>query len=404
MAIADDTPSPLAGEGRGEGFPPREAPPPPLPNPPPQGGRESLVATPELTIVIPCYNERANVAPMVARLDAALAGIAWEAVFVDDDSPDGTADAARAIARADPRVRAIRRIGRRGLASAVIEGALSSSADYVAVIDGDLQHDETRLPDLLAALKSGAADLAVGSRHVEGGSNAGLANRFRHMLSDGGIRLAQFSLPVKLTDPMSGYFMLSRPLFERLAPRLTGQGFKILLDLLLSSPAPLRVREIPVQFHAREAGESKLDVLVLLQFAGLLADKMLGGILPLRFISFALVGAIGVGVNLAALFVGRAAGLGFGAAQTVATILAMIGNFALNNAVTYRDQRLRGPRLWRGLILFLAVCSVGAVANIGIASSLFAERLGWTLSGLAGAAIGVVWNYAVSATLVWRTR
>ena len=358
----------------------------------------------ELTVVVPCYNERANVAPMIARLSVALAGIAWEVVFVDDDSPDGTTDAVREVARRDPRVRGLRRVGRRGLASAVIEGALSSSADYVAVIDGDLQHDETKLPDMLAALRAGGCDLAVGSRHVEGGSNAGLANSWRRRLSDGGIKLAQYSLPVKLTDPMSGFFMLPRPLFERLAPRLTGQGFKILLDLLLSAPAPLRVTEVPVLFHARQAGESKLDVLVLMQFAGLLADKTLGGVLPLRFISFALVGAIGVGVNLGALWLGRGVGLGFGPAQTLATIVAMVGNFWLNNAVTYRDQRLRGPALWRGLVLFLAVCSVGAAANVGIAKALFAERFGWTLSGTAGAAIGVVWNYAVSATLVWRGR
>ncbi|MDE2004966.1 MAG: glycosyltransferase [Rhodospirillales bacterium] len=359
---------------------------------------------PELSVVVPCYNERANVAPMVARLDAALSGIAWEAIFVDDNSPDGTAEAAREIARRDPRIRAIRRVGRRGLASAVIEGALASSADYVAVIDGDLQHDETRLPDMLAALRGGGVDVAVGSRHVAGGDATGLANAWRHRLSEAGIRLAQYSLPEKLTDPMSGFFMLPRPLFEHLAPRLTGQGFKILLDLLLSAPEPLRVREIAVRFHAREAGESKLDVLVLLQFAGLLADKMLGGVLPLRFISFALVGLLGVGVNLALLFLGRAVGMGFAAAETAATIIAMVFNFALNNAVTYRDQRLRGPRLWRGLVLFLAVCGVGAVANIGIARSLFAENLGWTVAGLAGAAIGVVWNYAVSATLVWRAR
>ena len=360
--------------------------------------------SPELSVVIPCYNERANVAPMVARLEAALAGIAWEAIFVDDNSPDGTTEAVRAIARRDPRVRGIRRIGRRGLASAVIEGALASSADFVAVIDGDLQHDETRLPDLLTLLRADQADLAIGSRHVPGGDNAGLANAWRHRLSDAGIRLAQSSLPVKLSDPMSGYFMLPRPLFERLVPRLTGEGFKILLDLLLSSPAPLRVAEVPVTFHARTAGESKLDVLVLLQFVGLLADKMLGGLLPLRFVSFALVGAIGVAVNLVVLWAGRAAGLHFGWAQTLGTGVAMVGNFALNNAVTYRDQRLRGPALWRGLVLFLAVCGVGAAANVGIARALFADRLGWTVSGLAGAAIGVVWNYAVSATLVWRRR
>ena len=327
---------------------------------------------PTLTVVVPCYNERPNVAPLIARLDAALFGIAWEVVFVDDNSPDGTAAEVRRIAQTDPRVRCIRRIGRRGLASAVIEGALSSSAQFVAVIDGDLQHDETKLPDMLAALRTGRYDLAVGSRHVEGGDASGLANRWRHVLSDGGIRLAQLFLPVRLTDPMSGFFMLPRPLFEQLAASLTGQGFKILLDLALSSPAPLRVIEIPFRFHERVAGESKLDALVLTQFAGLLLDKVFGGLLPLRFISFALVGALGVLVHLAVLTcVLKLTGLRFEAAQAIATVVAMVFNFQLNNDITYRDQRLRGPRLWRGLLLFMLVCGVGAVANVGIANTLY---------------------------------
>src|SRR5271166_4967909 len=346
---------------------------------------------PTLTVVVPCYNERPNVAPLIARLDATLHGIAWEVLYVDDNSPDGTAAEVRRIAQTDPRVRCIRRIGRRGLAS--------------AVIDGELQHDETKLPEMLAALKSGHYDLAVGSRHVEGGDAAGLANRWRHALSDGGIRLAQFFLPVRLTDPMSGFFMLPRPLFETLAANLTGQGFKILLDLVLSSPAPLRVIEIPCVFHERVAGESKLDALVLMQFAGLLLDKVFGGLLPLRFISFALVGAVGVLVHLMVLTAGlKLVGLQFEAAQAIATVVAMAFNFQLNNDITYRDQRLRGPRLWRGLLLFMVVCGFGAVANVGIANTLYATHTNWTIAGAIGAVIGVVWNYAVSATLVWRAR
>ena len=360
---------------------------------------------PTLTVVVPCYNERPNVAPLIARLDAALYGIAWEVVYVDDDSPDGTAAEVRRIAQTDRRVRCIRRIGRRGLASAVIEGALSSSAQYVAVIDGDLQHDETKLPDMLAALRSGQHDVAVGSRHMAGADDAGLASRWRHMLSNGGIRLAQFFLPVRLTDPMSGFFMVPRPLFETLAARLTGQGFKILLDLALSSPAPLRVVEIPFVFHERVAGESKLDALVLTQFAGLLLDKLFGGLMPLRFISFALVGALGVLVHLTILTsMLKFAGLRFEAAQAIATVVAIVFNFQLNNDITYRDQRLRGPRLWRGLVVFLLVCGFGAVANIGIANSLYETNTQWTIAGAIGAVIGVVWNYAVSATLVWRAR
>jgi dolichol-phosphate mannosyltransferase len=361
---------------------------------------------PMLSVIVPCYNERPNVVPMIAKLDSALSGIDWEVIYVDDNSPDGTADEVRRLARIDPRVRCIRRVGRRGLASAVIEGALSSSATYVAVIDGDLQHDETRLPVMLSEVRSGQHDLVVASRHVEGGSSEGLAGRWRHALSDGGIWLAQRLLPAKLTDPMSGYFMLPRLLFEQLAPNLTGQGFKILLDLVLSSPVPLRVKEVPTEFRERTAGESKLDIQVMLQFAGLLLDKTFAGYLPLRFVSFATVGGIGVMVHLAVLGLLRESTmLNFGSEQTIATVCAMMFNFELNNAITYADQRLRGPRLWRGLLLFMVVCGFGAVANIGVAKSLLYDaHASWTLAGAMGAIIGVVWNYAVSATLVWRAR
>jgi dolichol-phosphate mannosyltransferase len=362
-------------------------------------------SAPLLSVVIPSYNERPNVAPMIARLDATLRGIDWEVIYVDDDSSDGTADEVRGLAALDPRVRCIRRVGRRGLASAVIEGILSSSADYVAVIDADLQHDETRLRPMLAELRTGNWDLVVASRHVEGGHNDGLDGKWRHAISDGGIWLAQRVLPVKLTDPMSGFFMLPRPIFDRTARHLTGQGFKILLDLVLSTPAPLRVKEIPAAFHERVAGESKLNAQVMVQFAGLLLDKTFGGYLPLRFVSFALVGAFGVMVHLSVLgALAATAAVGFGKAQTLATFIAMIFNFQLNNAITYSDQKLKGPRLWRGLVLFMAVCGIGAVANIGIARTLYETQASWTVAGAMGAVIGVVWNYAVSSTLVWRTK
>jgi dolichol-phosphate mannosyltransferase len=368
-------------------------------------GAQARDATPVLSVIVPSFNERPNVPPMITKLEQALHGIAWEVIYVDDNSPDGTSQEVRRIARQDPRVRCIRRIGRRGLASAVIEGALSSSADYIAVIDGDLQHDETRLPVMLGALQAGEYDLAVASRYVEGGDSSGLPSRFRHRLSDSGIWLAQVFLPVRLTDPMSGFFMLPRVLFEDLARGLNGQGFKILLDLVLSSASPLRVLEVPARFRERAAGESKMDALVLVQFAGLLLDKVFGGLLPLRFFSFGLVGALGVVVHLVVLgLLRQTTTLGFEVEQAIATVVAMVFNFQLNNAITYRDQRLRGPRLWRGLLLFMVVCGFGAVANVGIAEVLYNQHTTWTVAGGIGAMIGVVWNYAVSATLVWRSR
>jgi dolichol-phosphate mannosyltransferase len=357
-----------------------------------------------LAVVIPVFREAANVAPLVAKLDAALAGIAWEAVFVDDDSPDGTTAAVRAIAAADPRIRCIRRVGRRGLASAAIEGMLSVSTPFVAVMDGDLQHDETILPAMLRAVEGGA-DIAIGSRHVEGGDATAGFSSARGALSDAGTRMAQALLPVRVADPMSGFFLVRRELLDRAAPRLTGRGFKILLDLLLTVPKGVKVAEVPYAFRAREHGASKLDATVLLEFAGLLLDKATGGAVPLRFVAFAAVGAVGVLVHMAALAALVALGLGFGAAQWGATLVAMTANFLLNNRITYRDARLRGAALWRGLVLFYVVCGIGAAANVGIANLLVRDGiLAWGLAGAAGALITVVWNYAVSSTLVWRAR
>ena len=363
------------------------------------------LTAPELSVVVPCYNEAANVGPLVAKLDQALRGVAWEVIFVDDNSPDGTADTARRIGSTDARVRCIRRVGRRGLASAVVEGALASSAPYVAVMDGDLQHDERLLPRMLDLLRRHECELVIASRHLSPGDSDGLASPWRHTLSSGGIRLAQRLLPVPVTDPMSGFFMLPQPLLEHLVPRLTAQGFKILLDILLSMPGDVRVRELPGTFRERQAGNSKLDILVLAQFVGLLLDKLLHGLVPLRFIAFAAVGALGLVVHLSVLTVClEAARLGFSWSQLVATIVAMAFNFQLNNQITYRDQRLRGAGLVRGLLLFMTVCGLGAAANIGIARALYWDHTGWTIAGATGALVGLVWNYAVSATLVWRTR
>jgi dolichol-phosphate mannosyltransferase len=356
--------------------------------------------SPTVSIIVPCYNERDNIAPMVGALTATLQEIDWEVIFVDDDSPDGTTNVVREVLRNDPHVRSIRRIRRRGLASAVIEGALAASGSVLAVLDGDLQHDETRLPAMFAALEAGA-DIAVGSRHVDGGSSEGLSSRARMRLSSIGIKLAQAVTHTSLTDPMSGFFALRRSLLDELAPRLTGHGFKILLNLVIVSPKPLQLAEIPYKFRPRLAGESKLDALVMLQFAGLLIDKVLRGIVPVRFLSFAAVGGVGVLVNLAVLLVAQHAGMTFGRAQTLGTLVAMVANFQLNNSLTYRTVRLRGRRYWRGMVLFVLVCGVGAIGNIGVARTLYSESIGAAGSGAVGAAIGVVWNYAMSATIVW---
>jgi dolichol-phosphate mannosyltransferase len=358
----------------------------------------------ELTVVVPTLNERDNVAILFERLQAVLDGVAWEVVFVDDDSPDGTAEAVRALARRHPNVRCLQRIGRRGLAPACVEGVLSSAAPYIAVMDADLQHDETLLPVMLAALKSEEIDLVIGSRFVHGGGFASMPKR-RQRLSALGNRLARLVVGTELTDPMSGFFMLRRPVFDAAVRSLSAQGYKLLVDIFASSPSPLAFKELAFTFRPRLFGESKLDTLIALEYLQLLLDKLIGHIVPVRFILFGVIGGLGVFVHLAVLAAGlKLLGLGFAAGQAIATLVAMTGNFLMNNVLTYRDRRLRGLKLLYGLLSFYAVCSVGAVANVGIAAYVFDADRSWWLAGITGALVGAVWNYAISSIFTWRWR
>ena len=329
---------------------------------------------PELSVIVPTFNERDNVTVLYRRLEATLPNVAWEVVFVDDNSPDGTWDVVRALAQRDSRVRCVRRIGRRGLSGACIEGILASSAPFVAVIDADLQHDETQLPKMLLLLASDQADLVVGSRYIEGYKTEGF-NKQRAGASALATEVARKMLRVEIADPMSGFFMVRRDRFEELAPKLSVHGFKILLDLVATAHGSLRAVEIPYTFGARQHGESKLDSMVALDFLGLVLAKLSNDTVSLRFILFAMVGGIGLVVHLTTLFIAlRVFKAPFAEAQAAGAIVAMTSNFILNNFLTYRDQRLKGFALLRGLIAFYIVCSVGLLANVGVAFSVYDQE------------------------------
>ncbi len=358
----------------------------------------------ELAVVVPTFNERGNVALLVASLDKALAGRNWEAIFVDDDSPDGTADAARALGRSDPRVRVIQRIGRRGLSTACIEGMCATAAPVVAVIDGDMQHDEALLPRMLDALEADAKlDLVIGSRFCSGGGT-GEWDRDRVAKSALATRLSRRVLKADVTDPMSGFFMIRTELVRALVPSLSGIGFKILLDIMTAHHRPFVFVEMPYTFRTRTVGESKLDHVVALEYLIALYDRMFGRIVPVRFAMFSAIGALGAGVHFAVLWpLFRGEHLPFLTSTIVATAVAMTFNFFLNNTLTYREQRLKGWRaLLGGWVSFCLVCSVGVVANVGVAQFIFGTDHGdWRFAALAGIAVAAVWNFALSSRFTW---
>ena len=356
----------------------------------------------DIAVVLPTLNERENIAETITRLKAALRGLRWELIFVDDDSPDGTADVVETYARNDPRIRLLRRLRRRGLSSACVEGTLATSAPYIAIMDSDLQHDERAIPEMLRRAKSGLFDIAIGTRNSDGGS-MGEFSKERILLSQMGRWISKSVCRCELTDPMSGFFLVNRVFLLEVAPELQEGGFKILVDIFASSKRTVRFVEVGYGFRSRKRGISKLDANTAIEFLFLILNKLTGGLVPARFVLFSLVGATGLLAHLLCL------GLFFSVmhkpfwlSQTVATVAAMTENFFLNNLITYRDQSLRGTRLISGLLSFWLACSFGAWANVVFARSLLSSGMPWYIAGLAGVTISSVWNYSISNLFTWQ--
>ncbi len=356
----------------------------------------------ELAVVLPTFNERENVVPVLSALNAALAGIDYEVIFVDDDSNDGTHALIRDIARTDRKIRIVRRIKRRGLSSACVEGMMSTAALYIAVMDADLQHDERILPLMLNRLKSDRLDIVIGSRNVDGGS-MGDFTKNRVALSHLGKRLSRFACRCEVGDPMSGFFILDRRFLEEVVHDLSTVGFKILVDLLSSARRPVRLAEVPYRFRARHRGESKLDVLVGVEYIQLLLDKFLGDYIPPRLVIFGFVGTAGLAVYLSALYALHVLHVPFMLAQALATAVSMTLNFFLNNTITYRDRRLKGSKIFTGLLSFYAACAIGLWLNVRFSDLLRGAGLRWYVAGVFGLGISWIWNFGATSILTWRT-
>jgi dolichol-phosphate mannosyltransferase len=362
---------------------------------------ETVSSKLDLAIVVPTFNERDNIPELVARLRHALDGLEWEVVFVDDNSPDGTSEVVREFAVNDRRIRLLHRIGRRGLSSACIEGILATSAPCVAVMDADLQHDESVLPEMLERMRCEDLDVVVATRNGEGGSMGDFASA-RVWLSNMGLKLSRLACRCHVSDPMSGFFLVRRSVFLDVAHRLHGGGFKILVDILASSERELRVGEVGYRFGQRLYGKSKLDANAELEYLLLITSRFLRGFVSPQFVLFALVGLGGVAVHLSILaLLYRVMHVDFAISQVAATFTAMTGNFFLNNIITFRDRRLRGVRVWTGLVAFWAACSFGAWVNVSFARMLLLAHVPWLMAGIGGTVVSSAWNYVMSSILTW---
>jgi dolichol-phosphate mannosyltransferase len=355
----------------------------------------------DLTVVIPTYKEAANVAAVLQRLDAALSGRRWHVIFVDDDSPDGTAEAVKALARIDPRVSCLQRIGRRGLAGAVMEGALASAAPWIVVMDADGQHDEGLILPMLERAEVGDVDVVVASRYVDVGSAEGGLSRARRRGSLLATRLAQLATRLTLSDPMSGFFLVRRTALNAVAPKVSPHGFKVLFDILACARPPMRAAELPLVFRPRLEGESKLDRRVVLEYLALLGSKVSGDVISPRALVYAVIGATGLAVHLLVLQGLLSLGSSFGEANLFAAAAAMTSNYLLNNEITYRDRRRRGLSFLLGYVKFAALCALGLAINIAVADFAQEHLHHWWLSGVLGAVAAAAWNYGSTAVALW---
>lgn len=359
----------------------------------------------DISVVIPTFNERDNIDPIIDSVNIALVDVNWEIIFVDDDSPDGTADYIKEISRKNDRIRCLRRVNKRGLTSAAMEGMLSSSATCVALMDADLQHDESLLNQMYEIIIQDKADIVIGSRYMEGGSTGAGLNKIRLFISKFATTIGKSVLKVDITDPMSGFFMLRRDVFEHQMRKLSGKGFKILLDLLASANIDKKVLELPYEMRQRSSGQSKLDAMVAAEYYQLLLEKLIGNVIPVRFLMFVSVGLTGILVHLSTLaFLHKVMELDFVISQLIGTLVAMTSNFIINNSFTYRDMRLSGKGFLIGLASFYLACSIGAFVNIMLSEFLFSTGVNWLIAGVTGAFFGAVWNYSITATFTWKKR
>jgi len=374
----------------------------------------------ELSVIIPTYNEADNVPVLLERLRTALGDVAYEVIVVDDDSPDGTWRVAQSAD--DPAVRVLRRIGRRGLSSAVLEGLDAADGSILAVLDADLQHDEAILPDLVAAVRSGSADIAIGSREAPGGSY-GEFGRVRRLLSFVGARVASLALGVGVSDPMSGYFVLSSSRYTAVRPGLNPRGFKILLDLVASGQRP-RVVEVGYTFRARRAGETKLSGQVVASFGLSVAEltfrrlrqrptrpgRRLPDLSP-TFTTYVGVVVMATGFRMASKSALAASTFPGGAAWLAAAELGLLAEYATHQAFTFPvGDGDRPSSAATRLTRFHLIAASGFAANVGIergVTRLLVPPVGsYRMLGVFGLAVvgvmvTIVTTYRLNRAFTW---
>ena len=368
-----------------------------------------------LSVISPTLNEVENVPRLVEQLARALRDIDYEILIVDDNSADLTWSVAQEISSTNPRVRTLRRMQNPGLGAAVIDGFSAAEGDVIACIDADLQHDPSILPKMLKELQKGT-DVVVGSRHVDGGST-GEWDRFRRFQSWMATKTAQFLLGIRLKDPMSGYFLLSRKDFCEVKDDLNGKGFKILLEILASLRTS-KIKEVPYTFRSRARGQSKLSGRVIFQYFHQVWRLCSSSRhLSIRFLKSAVVGGIGVLINLFVMvLLLKLTKIQNWRASAIASLAANVQNYVLHSVWSYVTDARKDFRKLQGYFSYLLVSAAGLVVTTasyaglgwalahtplmdpGAPTLAFSARLSCQFVAIV---LGIRFNYALNKIFAW---
>ena len=377
----------------------------------------------DISVVIPTYNEAENLPMLVEKLSLVLKDFSYEIVVVDDNSPDKTWEVADNLSSQYP-VRMIRRFTEKGLSSAVMVGMASSHGKIFTVIDADLQHDERIIPKMYDALTKSGADIAIGSRAVLGGSYGDWSKR-RRFMSMVATTMAKTLLRVKITDPMSGFFSITRECFNKTAEKINPRGFKILLEFV-GRNKDLKIKEIGYTFRNRVFGETKLSASEIRNYLIALYDIRFGKYIPPIFFLYSLVGVSGVFVNLSFFKLGEF--LGFpriytGISEFIDPVytavpfgyqMAIFTNYYLNNTFTFYEKRKKGFRAFlAGFLMFQLVSLFGLFIQTGVFQLLhingflygaFAEEWRALFNNACGIVVALVSNYYLNMNFTWGRR
>ena len=358
-----------------------------------------------ISVIIPTYNEYKNLPKLLDQLLNLETIFEKEIIIVDDNSSDGTQNLARSYSQNDRRIRLISRLGRSGLSSAIKEGCLCASGDLIVIMDADGQHEPNSIINGLEKFNNKNIDIIIGSRFLEESIIKGLSSK-----RESGSSIANFLARItlhsgykKLTDYMTGFILLKRNSCIKYIEKIDVNGFKFLYELLSLSKGKLTVIEIPLVFGFREFGQSKLDLAVIWDFLISLIHNFFGRIIPRRAFSFALVGLIGVFVQMFVIyFLLAVTDFDFEKILPVGVILAATSNYIINNILTFRSNKLSGKNFYFGLFKFLLVASLPIIANIGVANLFYNQLSSNTFfAQIAGILVVFIWNYAASSRVVW---